>query len=98
MKKRIFNKKTESIMSAKNFGLGLVLGAAVGAIVVYFSNAKCRDSFCEDVSDLSERAQDGLMDTYKKAKDKYNSYRRKVKGTTEELLNEAAQELEELAD
>ncbi len=75
-------------MSNRKLFLGLIIGAAAGAVATYLSDRKRREEFLEGVTDLSGKAQDSLVDAYYKAKEQYNEYRNKLSNATEEIVEE----------
>ncbi len=87
--------------SSGKFSLGLLLGAALGAAAVYFSDKEKRERFSDDLSDGLNRAKEGvdrakdsLVERYYEAKDRYIKCGEELEEETEELINE----IEELAD
>lgn len=81
-------------MSNSKLFLGLIIGAAAGAVATYLSDRKRREEFLDGVSDLSGKAQDSLVDAYYKAKEQYKEYRSKLSNATEEIV----EELEDIKD
>lgn len=83
----------------KKFFLGLLTGALVGAAAVCLSDENRRKKLLNDLSDTVNRTQDDLLEAYKDAKEKYYEYRRKLRGTTDEILADIDEELvEELGE
>lgn len=94
-----FTKKNK-IMANSNgggkFALGLLIGAAVGAAVAYFSDRSKRERFADDFSCTVDRARDSIVEGYYEAKDRYDRYRKRLSHETEELLSEVRDEINDL--
>lgn len=78
------------------FALGVIIGAAVGAALAYFSDRNKRDKFADDFSYSVDRARDSIVEGYYDAKDRYNRYRNRLTTETEELLEEVRDEINDL--
>lgn len=78
------------------FALGLLIGAAVGAAVAYLSDRNKRETFVDDLSSKVDRARDGLVEGYYEARNRYNQYRSRLATTTEELMADVREELNDL--
>ena len=81
-------------MSNRKLFLGLIIGAAAGAVATYLSDRKRREEFLDGVSALSGKAQDSLVGAYYKAKGQYKENRSKSSNATEEIV----EELEDIKD
>lgn len=71
-----------------NFFLGVLIGAAAGAVAAYFSDRRKREAFSDNFSSSVERARDSIVEGYYEAKDRYNRYRNKLTEETHDLLDE----------
>lgn len=78
------------------FALGLLIGAAVGAAAAYFADRGRREKFADDFSSTVDRARDTLVEGYYEAKDRYQQYRNRLTGDTEQLIADVREELNDL--
>lgn len=78
------------------FLLGLLIGAAAGAAAAYFTDRNKRERFAEGVSSTVDRARDSIVEGYYEAKDRYEQYRSRLSSTTEDIIAEVREELDDL--
>lgn len=78
------------------FLLGLLVGAAAGAVAAYFADKNRRERFTEEVSSRVDKARDSIVEGYYEAKDRYNQYRNRLSSDTNQLLSDVQQELDDL--
>lgn len=74
-------------MSGKDLCIGIIIGAALGAAATYLSNEKNRKNLCDNLKDVSDKAQDSLIEAYNNAKEQYNKYRNKLACQTEDYTS-----------
>ncbi len=67
------------------FGLGLIIGAAIGATLAYLSDKEKRDDLLDNLSTATDKAKDGLITGYYEAKEKYLEYKDKICKETSKL-------------
>ncbi|MDY6121636.1 MAG: YtxH domain-containing protein [Porphyromonas sp.] len=67
------------------FTLGFLIGAAAGAAIAYLMDQAKRQSFIDSVSATAEKLQDGVVEGYYDAKDRYIKYRDKLTRATQDL-------------
>lgn len=78
------------------FALGILIGAALGAAAAYFADRNKRERFADDFSSTVDKARDSLVEGYYEAKDRYQQYRNRLAGNTEQLLADVREELNDL--
>lgn len=78
------------------FLLGVLIGAAVGAAAAYFADKSKRERFADDFSSTVDRARDSLVEGYYEAKDRYQQYRNRLAGDTEQIMADVREELRDL--
>lgn len=75
------------------FALGLLLGAALGAALAYFSDRSKRERFSDDFSNAVDRTRDGVIEGYYTVRDKYHQYRDNLQDATAEILDDVREEI-----
>ncbi|MDO4706974.1 MAG: YtxH domain-containing protein [Porphyromonadaceae bacterium] len=75
------------------FALGLLLGAAFGAALAYFSDRSKRERFSDDFSNAVDRTRDGVIEGYYTVRDKYQQYRDNLQDATAEILDDVREEI-----
>lgn len=75
-------------MKNARLGLGIAIGVAVGFGIAYFMDKEKRDSFMRDLRSTADRTKDSLLDNYYEAKEKYYSYRNKLKRDVEDFVDD----------
>lgn len=75
------------------FALGLLLGAAVGAAIAYFSDKSKRERFSDDFSSTVDRARDGMIERYYDVRDRYHQYKGNLQDTAAEVLDDVREEI-----
>lgn len=78
------------------FIFGLLLGAVAGAAAAYFSDRNKRERFADEFGDRVDRARDSIVEGYYEAKDRYNEYRNRLTNSTDQMLSDIQQELNDL--
>lgn len=78
------------------FLFGLILGAVAGAAAAYFSDRSKRERFADELGSRVDRARDSIVEGYYEAKDRYNQYRNRLSDSTEQMLSDIQQELDDL--
>ncbi|PVZ15082.1 YtxH domain-containing protein [Porphyromonas loveana] len=84
--------------SQGKFSLGVLVGLAVGATVAYFADREKRTRFVEDFNSTADKVKDSVVEGYYEAKHRYQKYRRKLKGATEDLVEEMGEKYDEALD
>lgn len=85
-------------MSKKDLFIGVVLGSALGALATYLSNEKHRKDLCGNIKDISDKAQDGLVEAYNNAKSQYYKYKNKIQNKTNDFASDLESIKEEVLD
>lgn len=82
--------------SEGKFSLGLLVGLAVGAAAAYFADREKRARFVDDFNSTTDKMKDSVVEGYYEAKNRYQKYRQKVKGLTEDLIDEIDEKYDEV--
>ena len=84
--------------SQGEFSLGLLVGLAIGAAAAYFADREKRTRFVEDINSTADKVRDSVVEGYYEAKNRYQKYRRKMKGITEDMVEEIGDKYDEVLD
>lgn len=76
-----------------HFALGLLVGAALGAVMAYFSDRAKRERFSDDFTSTVDRARDGVIEGYYNVRDKYQQYRGNLQDAASEVLEDVREEI-----
>ena len=82
--------------SQGKFSLGLLVGLAIGAAAAYFADREKRTRFVEDINSTADKVKDSVVEGYYEAKNRYQKYRRKMKGITEDMGDKYDEVLDDL--
>ena len=74
------------------------MGLAIGAAAAYFADREKRNRFVEDINSTADKVKDSVVEGYYEAKNRYQKYRRKMKGITEDMVEEIGDKYDEVLD
>ena len=84
--------------SQGKFSLGLLVGRAIGAAAAYLADRDKCTRFVEDINSTADKVKDSVVEGYYEAKNRYQKYRRKMKGITEDMVEEIGDKYDEVLD
>lgn len=70
--------------------LGVAIGIAIGAAIAYLSDRERREELYDTLSTSADRGRDALVEGYYEAKDKFYTYRDRLRKRSEEFIDGAA--------
>ena len=75
--------------------LGIAIGAAIGAAITYLSDREKRDQLYDDLSTTADRTRDSLIEGYYEAKDRFETYRDKLRKRGSRFAEEVEEQFDE---
>ncbi len=75
--------------------LGIAIGAAIGSAITYLSDRDKRDQLYDDLSTTADRTRDTLVEGYYEAKDRFETYRDKLRKRSKDFAEEVEEQFDE---